>query len=121
MINDATNLRLPQERRNGWVSGGSLFELGPVLYNKHIFAHVFGGDASRYEQFVENVSVPREMLVSSADGIIVTKKETGCDDGLLVDFNLSQCYERDKLYEMYQMNPWGPQVDDLWVGDNGRV
>ena len=43
------------------------------------------------------------------------------DDGLLVDFNVPQCYERDKLYEMYQMNPWGPQVDDLWVGDNGRV
>ena len=119
MINDATNIRLPQKRREGWIKGGSLFDLGPVLYNRHIFIHVFGGDESTYEKIRdEKVSVPRQMLESSSDGIIVTKKETGCDDGLLVDDNLSECYERDTLYNKYNMNPWGQQVDALWAGSD---
>ncbi|KAL7530448.1 hypothetical protein ACHAXR_003506 [Thalassiosira sp. AJA248-18] len=114
-IREASNMRIPQKRRKGWCKGGQLFEMGPVLYNKQIFIHVFGGDDAMYYKYMDGISAFRELLVAGSDGVIATKEETRCDDGFLVDDTLPQCYERGSLYDIYGMKSWAPQVDALWA------
>lgn len=115
MIREATKSRLPLKRREGWVQGGGLFELGPVLYNKQILIHVFGGNEDTYDKCVGDFSVARELVAEGSDRVIVTKKETACNDGLLVDDTLPRCHDRGKLYDMYGMEDWAPQVDARWA------
>ena len=95
-------------------SGGSLFELGPVLYNKQIFSHLFQGD--EYQNCEEDTPKLRELISSSigTDGLIITKKETACNDGLLVDKNLSVCSQRGSLYHAFGVKEWAPEVNKVW-------
>lgn len=112
MIHEGSSTRLQLERRKGWIQGGALFDLGPVLYNKQVFKHLFlENDA--YSKCEHDVSNTRE-LISNTNGIIVTKRETDCDDGLLVDETLPECYERGDLYNAYGMKAWGPEVNKIW-------
>lgn len=110
MIRDATNRRLPLERRQGWVKGGSLFELGPVLYNRHVRDHVFKGEGNTHEWETSDL----RKLFRRSGGVIATKKELRCNDGFLVDDSLPKCYERAELYDKYGMKSWAPQIDALW-------
>ena len=94
-------------------SGGSLFELGPVLYNKQIFSHLFQGD--EYQNCEEDTPKLRELLSSiSTDSLIITKKEISCNDALLVDTTLSVCPQRGSLYNAFGMKDWAPEVNELW-------
>ena len=93
--------------------GGSLFDLGPTLYNKQVFSRVFGREYSSCEG---ETSKARE-LIESSDGVIISKKEAACDDGLLVDNTLPKCHDRGSLYAKYNMEPWAPQVDARWRKD----
>lgn len=119
MIHEASKIRMQLERRKGWIRGGNLFELGPVSYNKHVMKHLFqlndddNGDNDVYSK-CENASKLREMIASSIDGTIVTKKETDCDDGFLVDKILPECPQREDLYEAFGMKPWAPEVNKIW-------
>ena len=93
--------------------GSSLFELGPVLYNKQIFSHLFQGD--EYQNCEEDTTKLRELISSiSTDGLIITKKETACNDGLLVDKNLSVCSQRGSLYHAFGVKEWAPEVNKVW-------
>ena len=114
MIRGASTVRLQKERRKGWVDGGSLFDLGPPLYNTQIFIDVFGGDESTYDKCSSHLSGPRELLKGS-DGVIVTKHERGCNDGFLVDDKLPHCVERSALYKKYKMVHWATGVDERWA------
>jgi len=120
MIRASSVERLPLERREGWSRGGALFDMGPVLYNRRIFARVFvddkddGGKDSWYDDCVDDVSALRE-LIGGSDGVIATKKDTGCRDGFLVDDKLPACHDRGELFEQYNMAPWAIEVDARWA------
>jgi mannosyltransferase OCH1-like enzyme len=107
----------PLERRKGWIRGGEIFEMGPILYNKKIFEMMFDHlsidehgfhDPSTYEK-------AREALAKSE--YLVTKADRDCFDGLLVDKSIKKCYDREELYDAYKMKPWAEEVDALWKGD----
>ncbi|KAL7552280.1 hypothetical protein ACHAWF_015518 [Thalassiosira exigua] len=116
MIRDATNTRLQVERRRGWCKGGSLFDLGPTLYNRHVFSHVFlGHGEDLYEEYRRGVEEPR-VLLEGTGRLVVTKNEASCNDGLLVDDSLPRCYDRGQLYNEYGMQSWAPQVNAVWEG-----
>lgn len=123
MIQEASRYRMtngpdgkPLERRKGWAKGGDLFELGPPNYNRNILKIVYAGftekdyDRQRKGAFMTSA---RGALANS-DGMILTKRETGCDDGLLVDKSIGNCYDREGLYRLYDMKPWAVEVDTLW-------
>ena len=112
MIREGSNMRLQLERRKGWIQGGALFDLGPVLYNKKVFNHLFL-ESDAYSKCEDDMSNARE-LISNTNGIIVTKRETGCDDELLVDETLPECYERDELYSAFGLKAWAPEVNKIW-------
>lgn len=56
-------------------------------------------------------------LIKDSDGLIITKKETSCKDGLLVDETLPHCHERGDLYKLYDMKPWGEEVNAVWADE----
>ncbi|KAL9182430.1 hypothetical protein ACHAXT_013082 [Thalassiosira profunda] len=117
MIKEASTIRIPLERRWGWIKGGNLFDLGPNLYNRHIFIYLFGGDKDTHKKY-ENYAVPRTLIEEHADGVIVTKKEAECNDGFLVDASLPKCYGRGGLYAQYGMKAWGPLVNARWAKED---
>ena len=117
MIKEASTIRVPLERRRGWIKGGNLFDLGPNLYNRQIFIHLFGGDKDTHEKY-ENNAVPRTLIEEQADGVIVTKKEAKCNDGFLVDASLPKCFGRGGLYAQYGMKAWGPLVNARWAEED---
>ena len=132
MIQHATKLRLNLERRNGWARSVALFDMGPPLYCQIILDHVFQNIIPNHEYCgfpslkqssgdKEFFEVAREAMVrSEPEGIIITKKETGCGDNLLVE-NMSECFYRQELYDAYKMKPWKDAVDSLWAyGQNSQ-
>lgn len=119
MIRDCSNIRMktgpnggPLERRKGWSKGGSLFDMGPVVYNRNILNLVFEGVTYDDIDKRGGYTKARESLVNS-DGLILTKKDSALD-GLLVD-NSIQGYDRGSLYRAYDMKPWAAAVDAVWA------
>lgn len=121
MVHEASKTRIPAKRRDGWTKGGTLFDMGPVLYNTQLLIRVFGGDEDTYHKCEsDDYAVAREMITAGSNGVIVTKKETDCNDGLLVDDTLPKCHDRTPLYDMYGMKRWGPQVNARWETNDTR-
>mmetsp|Transcript_11570 Transcript_11570/g.20829 ORF Transcript_11570/g.20829 Transcript_11570/m.20829 type:complete len:431 (+) Transcript_11570:121-1413(+) len=115
MIKEASKIRVAAKRRNGWIKGGGLFDLGPVLYNQQILMRVFGGDEETHDKCRDDFLLAREMIVADSDEIIITTKESSCNDGLLMDeASLPECYGREDLFDAYGMTPWAVEVDALW-------
>jgi len=121
IIQEASNFRLRLKRRKGWIEGGALSELGPVLYNKQILIHVFGGTEDTYYECEESgIPVARELITAESDGVVVTKREDGCDGGLLFDDTVPLCDDlvtkgKDELYNAYGMDQWRAQVNARWA------
>ena len=120
MIRECSQIRMkkgpgggPLERRKGWSKGGALFDMGPVVYNKNILNTVFEGVS--YDNIGERggYTKARESLVNS-DGLILTKRDRSCNDGLLVDKSI-ECHDRHALYDKYGMKRWAVAVDALWA------
>ncbi|KAL7473672.1 hypothetical protein ACHAXS_014161 [Conticribra weissflogii] len=126
MIRKASDRRMkggrdkgPLQRRQGWIDGGSLFDMGPPLYNIEILKMVFIGltenDYHDQRSDSENLfGMLRESLMGLSDALIVTGKETNCNHGLLVDESLRSCPDRSELYAKYQMTPWAEEVNERW-------
>ncbi|KAL3797968.1 hypothetical protein HJC23_013206 [Cyclotella cryptica] len=107
----------PLERRRGWVRGGELFEMGPVVYNERVMQVVFAGLSTKDMGMVENsYAKAREALEKYGRGLILTKKDKDCMDGLLVDSSIGQCFGREELYDAYGLKPWAEAVDAVWEG-----
>ena len=82
----------PLERRKGWIRGGELFEMGPVIHNEHVMETVFEGLVSKDMGMVENsYDKARGALKKYGRGLILTKKDKDCMDGLLVDSLIGEC------------------------------
>ncbi|KAL7481931.1 hypothetical protein ACHAW6_007650 [Cyclotella cf. meneghiniana] len=112
----------PLERRRGWVRGGELFEMGPVVYNEQVMQTVFAGLSSKDMGMVENsYEMAREALNKYGRGLILTKKDKDCMDGLLVDSSIGQCFGREELYDLYGLKPWAEAVNALWEGTEEDV
>eukprot|EP00584_Thalassiosira_punctigera_P002088 CAMPEP_0172530568 /NCGR_PEP_ID=MMETSP1067-20121228/4264_1 /TAXON_ID=265564 ORGANISM="Thalassiosira punctigera, Strain Tpunct2005C2" /NCGR_SAMPLE_ID=MMETSP1067 /ASSEMBLY_ACC=CAM_ASM_000444 /LENGTH=447 /DNA_ID=CAMNT_0013314805 /DNA_START=137 /DNA_END=1480 /DNA_ORIENTATION=+ len=121
MVHEASKIRIPAERRDGWIKGGRLFDMGPVLYTTQILIRAFGGSEDTYHKCEkDDFAVAREMITTGSNGVIVTKKETACDDGLLVDDTLPECHDRKPLYDKYGMKRWGPEVNARWEKNEKR-
>mmetsp|Transcript_24722 Transcript_24722/g.49279 ORF Transcript_24722/g.49279 Transcript_24722/m.49279 type:complete len:479 (+) Transcript_24722:37-1473(+) len=129
MIRKASNRRMkggrnkgPLERRKGWIDGGSLFDMGPPLYNIEILEMVFVGltesDYHDHRSGSEHLfKLLRESLMRLRDGLIVTGKEVDCSHGLLVDDMIGSCLDRSELYAKYHMTPWAEEVNARWKDD----
>lgn len=129
MIRKASNRRMkggrnkgPLERRQGWIDGGSLFDMGPPLYNIEILKIVFVGltesDYHDNRSSSEHLfTLLRESLMQLRDGLIVTGKEVDCSHGLLVDDSIGSCLDRSELYAKYHMTPWAEEVNARWKDD----
>mmetsp|Transcript_15150 Transcript_15150/g.32132 ORF Transcript_15150/g.32132 Transcript_15150/m.32132 type:complete len:457 (-) Transcript_15150:388-1758(-) len=116
MIKEASKIRVAAKRRNGWIKAGGLYDLGPVLYNRHILIRVFGEDEKTFDKCGnDDFSLARDMIVTDSDEVIITAKETRCNDALLTDqASLPKCYGREDLYDAYGMKSWAVEVNAIW-------
>ena len=115
-IRDASNMRMKMERKLGWVRGGPLYEMGPTIFNKHIYMQIFGGDEETHYKCSDGpqLSIPRKLL-DSTNGLIVTKREgVGCMDRFFTDETLEVCEVREPLYKKYNMKSWFEEVENRW-------
>ncbi len=109
IIQRASQIRLESERRKGWTMGGSLFEMGPPLYNSQILMNVFGMDSEAYDRLKgdEGFFAQARGAIAAQEGTIITKHESDyCNDTLVLDDSFSVCPPREELYERYGMTPW---------------
>ena len=119
IIQRASKIRLESERRKGWTKSGSLFDMGPPLYNSQILMNVFGMDSEAYDRLGGDkgfFAQARGAIVEQ--GTIITKLESDyCNDTLVLDDSFLVCPPREELYERYGMTPWNEEVDALWESE----
>ncbi len=121
LVQEASKIRMKSERRKGWIKAGTLYDMGPDLYNKQILMKVFGMDSNAYDNQKEdkNFFVQAREAISASNGTIITKKESDyCDNTLVLDDTISGCPGREELYERYSMTPWSEEVDAVWGTEN---
>jgi hypothetical protein len=121
LVQEASKIRMKSERRKGWIKAGTLYDMGPDLYNKQILMKVFGMDSNAYDNHKEdkNFFVQAREAIAVSNGTIITKKESDyCDNTLVLDDTIPGCPGREELYERYSMTPWSEEVDAVWDTEN---
>mgnify|MGYP001119492759 CR=1 FL=1 len=104
----------PIERRGGWASKQALFANGPPLFNRVIFATVFGKSVTGYGT-IPGMQNARQVLKEQAGDLIVTGKGKGqCDSFIAAPFEGCVEWPRTKLYSLCNMSRWGVAVDRRW-------
>lgn len=121
LVQEASKIRMKSERRKGWIKGGTLFGMGPDLYNKQILMKVFGMDSNAYDNHKgdNNFFVQAREAIAVSNGTIITKKESDyCNNTLVLDETVPGCPGRQELYERYSMKRWAEEVDAVWDTEN---
>lgn len=121
LVQEASEIRMKSERRKGWIKAGTLYDMGPDLYNKQILMKVFGMDSKAYDDHKEdkNFFVQAREAILASNGTIITKKESDyCDNTLVLDDTIPGCPGREELYARYSMTPWSEEVDAVWDTEN---
>ena len=124
LVQEASKIRMKSERRKGWIKAGTLYDMGPDLYNKQILMKVFGMDSNAYDNHKEdkNFFVQARAAIAASNGTIITKKESDyCDNTLVLDDTIPGCPGREELYERYSMTPWSEEVDAVWDTENRYI
>ena len=102
------------ERRGGWASRSDLFAIGPPMFNRVIFATVFGKRVSGHGTIPGMEDARRALTLQAGDLIATGIWKSQCNSFIAAPFEGCIEWSRKELYDMYNMTRWGVAVNRRW-------